>query len=84
MKYEIERAWILGKAIIGIYVHDIKCARTGISRKGTNPFDGFEFEDGRRLSSLITCYEPDPKQAYRDIAANISGWVNHAIENKQN
>lgn len=84
VKYEIERAWISGKAILGIYVHNIKCARTGVCRKGANPFDGFEFDDGRRLSSLIPCYDPDPKQAYRDIALNISGWVNHAIEKKQN
>lgn len=84
VKYEIERAWNLGKAIIGIYIHNIKCARTGACRQGPNPFDQFEFDDGRRLSSVIPCYDPDHTQAYRDIAANISGWVNHAIANKRN
>lgn len=82
--YEIERAWNQGKAIIGIYIHNIKCARSGTCRKGPNPFDQFEFNDGRKLSSVVPCYDPDSTQAYRDVAANISNWINHAIESKRN
>lgn len=84
VKYEIERAWNLGKAIIGIHIHNIRCPRTGICRKGANPFDEFSFNDGRKLSSVIPCYDPDPSQAYREIATNISSWIEHAIRNKQN
>lgn len=84
VRYEIERAWNQGKAIIGIHIHNIKCARTGTCRKGANPFDEFTFNDGRKLSSVVPCYDPDPSQAYRDIAANISGWIDHAIRNKRN
>jgi len=84
VKYEIERAWNQGKAIIGIHIHNIRCARNGVCRKGANPFDEFKFDDGRKLSSVVPCYDPDPSQAYRDIAANISDWINHAIANKRN
>ena len=84
VKYEIERAWNQGKAIIGIHIHNIKCARTGTCRKGANPFDEFTFKDGRKLSSVVPCYDPDPSQAYRDITANISGWIDHAIRKKRN
>lgn len=84
VRYEIERAWNQGKAIIGIRIHNIRCARTGKCRKGANPFDAFTFEDGRKLSTIVPCYDPDPSQAYRDIAENISGWINHAIKNKRN
>lgn len=84
VKYEIERAWNQGKAIIGIYIHNIRCVRNGTCRKGRNPFDEFTFDDGRKLSSVVTCYDPDPSQAYRDIASNISSWIDHAIRNKRN
>lgn len=84
VKYEIERAWNQGKAIVGIHIHNIRCARNGICRKGSNPFDEFTFNDGSKLSSVVPCYDPDPSQAYRDIAANISGWIEHAINNKRN
>lgn len=84
VKYEIERAWEQGKAIIGIHIHNIRCARNGVCRKGANPFDAFTFDDGRKLSSVVPCYDPDPSRAYGDIAENISGWINHAIKNKRN
>jgi hypothetical protein len=84
VKYEIERAWNQGKSIIGIHIHNIKCARNGVCRKGANPFDDFTLDDGRKLSSVVPCYDPDPSRAYHDIAANISGWINQAIDNKWN
>lgn len=84
VKYEIERAWEQGKAMIGIHIHNVRCPRGGTCRKGANPFDQFKFNDGRKLSSVVPCYDPASHQAYQDIAANISGWINDAIANKQN
>ncbi|WP_300524725.1 TIR domain-containing protein [Alcanivorax sp.] len=84
VQYEIERAWEHGKAIIGIHIHNIRCARGGTSKKGKNPFDNFKFENGEKLSSLIPCYDPNPTSAYRDIAANIETWIHHAIRTKRN
>lgn len=84
VEYEIRKAWNDGKALLGIYIHNLKCPRGGICGKGNNPFDELQFNDGRKLSSVITCYDPDPINAYQDIASNISYWISHAIASKQN
>lgn len=84
IKYEIEKAWNDGKALLGIHIHNLRCPRNGISRKGRNPFDDFQFSDGRKLSSVVPCYDPNTANAYQDIANNISNWINHAIANKCN
>lgn len=84
VKHEIIKAWNDGKALLGIHIHNIKCPRNGVSRKGRNPFDSIKFEDGRSLSTVVPCYDPDSTNAYRDISENISGWIDHAIRNKAN
>ena len=84
VKYEIQKAWNDGKALLGIYIHNLNCPRNGICRKGRNPFDEFQFKDGRKLSAAVPCYDPNPINAYRDIASNIVNWINYAISNKQN
>lgn len=84
VKYEIEKAWNEGKALLGIHIHNLKCPRTGTSRKGRNPFDEFSFNDGRKLSSVVPCHDPNPSSAYRDIANNIGSWIQSSITNKRN
>lgn len=84
VKYEIEKAWNDGRALLGIHIHNLKCPRTGTSRKGRNPFEDFTFNDGSSLSSAVPCHDPNPLYAYRDISNNIAIWINHAIANKRN
>lgn len=84
VEHEIIKAWNDGKALLGIYIHNLKCPRNGTCRKGRNPFDLIKFEDGRKLSSVVPCYDPNSINAYKDISDNIAGWINHAIENKAN
>lgn len=84
VKYEIEKAWNDGKAILGIYIHNLRCPRNGTSRKGKNPFDEFSFNDGRKLSSVIPCHDPNSINAYQDISNNIGRWISNAIANKAN
>jgi len=84
VEYEIKKAWEGGKALIGIYIHNLKCPRNGLSRKGKNPFDNLTFDNGAKLSSVVPCYDPNPSNAYNDIAMNISNWINSAIANKKN
>lgn len=57
--YEIRKAWNEGKGLFGIYIHNLKDPRTGICRKGANPFDNVPLENGQRLSSLVPCYDPN-------------------------
>lgn len=79
VRYEIEKAWNDGKPIFGIYIHNLNCPRNGIGVMGENPFDSFNFKDGRKLSSVVPCYNPSFNDAYNSIAQNIDTWINTAI-----
>jgi hypothetical protein len=83
VRYEIEKAWNDGKGLFGIYIHNLKCPRTGTCRKGVNPFDTFKFDDGSKLSSIVNCHNPNPMYAYNDIASNIETWINTAISQRK-
>lgn len=84
VKYEIEKAWNDGKGLFGIHIHNIKCPRTGTCSIGANPFDGFTFkEGGRKLSSVVPCYNPNPAAAYADIKARLAGWIEAAISSRK-
>lgn len=83
VKYEIEKAWNSGKPIFGIYIHNLRCPRTGTSRKGRNPFEDFSLNDGRKLSSLVKCYDPSAFNTYNEIARNMQGWVAEAIAQRR-
>ncbi|MGL5832510.1 MAG: TIR domain-containing protein [Waterburya sp.] len=83
VKYEIKKAWTDEKPIFGIYIHNLKCLRNGTSRKGNNPFDTFNFDDGKKLSSFVNCYDPISYDAYNDIARNMESWVNAAIAQRK-
>lgn len=84
VQYEIQKAWHEGRALFGIYIHNLRCPRNGISGKGKNPFDYFQVENGTKLSSLVRCYNPNPRSAYDDIKNNIENWIDLAIANKPN
>lgn len=83
VKYEIKKAWEDGKGLLGIYIHNLKCARNGYGKKGVNPFDQFTFENGKKLSSLVKCYNPSSDDTYNDIKNNIDSWIDDAIENRK-
>ena len=78
--YEIRKAWEMKKGILGIYIHNLPCPRTGKSHKGLNPFDKIFFTDGTPLSSKIKCYDPNPLDAYNDIKTGIQRIVELAIQ----
>lgn len=84
VEHEIIKAWNDGKALLGINIHNIKCPRNGTCKKGENPFEKIKFSDGRKLSNYVSCYDPSPSNAYADISANISQWIQDAIANKAN
>lgn len=82
VRYEIEKAWTDRKAIIGIYIHNIRCPRNGLGVKGKNPFDSFTLDNGQRLSSIVTCFDPSPYNAYNDISRNMPRLVHAAIQQR--
>lgn len=83
IKYEIKKAWEDGKALLGIYIHNIKCMQNGYCYKGENPFSNFTL-NGKKLSAIVKCYNPQPSNAYRDIKENIEDWIEEAIEIRDN
>lgn len=79
IQYEIKKAYKSGKALFGIYIHNLECMRTGRCAQGSNPFDAFTINNGsQRLSSAIPCYDPG-YDAYRGISTNMTSWVANAI-----
>ena len=83
VKYEIEHAWKRGIGVVGIYVHNIKDPRYGKSNKGQNPFEKFTINissfSNSSFANIVKCYNPNPLDAYNDIASNLSKWVEEAI-----
>ena len=84
VEHEIIKAWNDGKALLGIHIHNLKCPRNGTSRKGRNPFDLIKLNDGRPMSNVVPCHDPNSSNAYQDIANNIANWIDHAIRHKAN
>lgn len=84
VKYEIQKAWELGKGLVGIHIHNLKDPRTGKSSKGDNPFDQFTFDDGTKLSSIVKCYNPSSIDTYNNIKDNLEDWIEEAIEIRNN
>lgn len=82
--YEIRKAWNERKGLFGIYIHNLKDPITGTCRKGANPFDNVLMRNGQRLSSLVSCYDPNSWDTYNDIAKNLENWVEEAISTREN
>ncbi|WP_261511556.1 TIR domain-containing protein [Chryseobacterium paludis] len=83
VKYEIEKAWNDGKPVLGIYIHNLKCPRNGTCSQGANPFDSLTLSgSGKKLSSIVKCYNPAANNAYSDIANNLEKWIEEAISSR--
>jgi len=81
VKHEILKAYNEKKALLGIYIHNLKCAKTrSVCTQGQNPFDNFSWKDnGERMSKYIKCYNLNSASAYNNIAANLGNWIEAAI-----
>lgn len=82
VNYEIRKAWNDRKPLFGIYIHNLKDPTYGKSNQGLNPFDSILFTDGRKLSSVVRCYNPNSYDAYNDIANNLINWIETAIRER--
>lgn len=85
VKYEIAKAWNDGKGLLGIHINNLRCPRNGVCAQGPNPFMTFTMErDKRRLSDIVECHTPNPRDAYNDIRGNIEFWIESAIAIRKN
>ncbi len=81
VQYEIKKAEEMGKAIFGIYIHNLEDVN-GYSKKGSNPFT--EIYGYEKYKS----YDPshcDIKglRAYDVISKNIQNWIEYAVLTKE-
>lgn len=78
VKHEIEKAWKDGKALLGVYIHNLECPNKGAGTKGVNPFDQFNLTlGGKAIKPLV--YDPKSHDAYNDISAKMADWIEAAI-----
>lgn len=91
VRHEIKKAWKEGKGILGIYIHNFKCAKTiksnsnsnGKCNQGTNPFDTFTI-NGKDMSNIVHCYNPNSNDPYNDVKENLENWIETAIQIRTN
>jgi MTH538 TIR-like domain (DUF1863) len=77
VRYEIKRAYQLGKGIVGVFIHNVKDPISGTDHKGENPLDRWSVErDGRKVlfSSLYRSYDWQQDDGY----SNLASWVEAA------
>jgi hypothetical protein len=83
INYEISKAWEDGRGLFGIHIHKLRCPNSGTCTKGRNPFLDVVDGNGRSLADRVRCYEPNARDAYNDIAANMEDWVQQAIKDRK-
>ena len=84
VKYEIEKAYELGKGIVGIRIDRLEDQNGEQTTEGSNPFYQVYTDNGSRLSSHVELYEPPYRTstyAYNDIKDNIERLIEEAIDN---
>lgn len=83
VKYEIKKAWNDRRGLVGIYIHNLRCPRNGLGKQGQNPFDQFTV-NGRSLSTIVQCYNPNSYDAYAGIKNNLERLVDEAMRIRSN
>ncbi len=82
--YEIQRAYELGKGIVGVYIHKLKDKDGFQSEKGENPLDYVYTDDGDPLSMYVDSFDSvysRSNNVYNDIKNNLPDLIEDAIEN---
>ena len=77
--HEIKRSYELGKGILGIYIHNVKCLKTGTDIKGQNPLDYWTIQQNGQnvpFSKLYKTYDWVGNNGYN----NLSSWIEQAAQ----
>lgn len=85
VKYEIEKAYELGKGIVGVYIHNLKDSDGNQTTQGANPFYNVYTSNGHRLSNYVECYNPPHSSStyvYDAIKENLPDYIERVISNK--
>lgn len=81
VNYEIKRSHELGLGLLGIYIHQLKCPRNGMSWfKGDNPFSKVVVEDHwlipKTLADTVRVYDWVDNDGYN----NMGRWIEEAAQ----
>ena len=82
VKYEIQHSWNNNKGVVGIRIHGLENQDKKTSQRGENPFDHISIGGGKKLSSVVKCYDPvgsNSKEKYAWIKENIASIVDEAV-----
>ena len=81
--HEIVKSWNDGKGVVGIHIHGLEDRHGRVSSKGRNPFGAIPYgNSGRKLSSIVKCYDPagrTGRERYAWISKHLSNAVEEAI-----
>lgn len=77
--HEIKKAWVDGRGLIGIHIHNLNCPNNGTCSKGKNPFDQFTFKKNSGVVVVPPVYDPPASNTYNHIKDNLAAWVDGAI-----
>lgn len=84
VKYEIEKAYELGKGIVGIRIDRLKDQNGDQTTEGNNPFYQLYTNNGSRLSNYVTVFKSkysSSSYVYDDIKESIEELIEEAIKN---
>jgi hypothetical protein len=76
--YEIRQSRSLGKALFGIYIHNLKDQDGKTGLKGKNPFENYCIEKKGEMIDLSRIY-PSYDWIDDDGCKNFAGWVKTAV-----
>lgn len=83
VKYEIEKAYELGKGIVGIRIDRLKDQNGDQTSEGSNPFYQLYTDNGSRLSNYVTVFKSkysSSSYVYDDIKEHIEALIEDAIK----
>jgi hypothetical protein len=81
---EIKKAWVDGKGVLGVYVHNLLDSGQKQSSIGANPFASLTLGD-KSLSSIVSAYDPPystSKNVYDYIKENLANWIEYAVHTR--
>lgn len=81
INHEITKGWGRGLGLVGVHIHRLEGSDGKQSKKGANPFSGFNLK-GTPLTDIVKTYDPPfatGKQVYQHISENLEAWVEEAI-----
>jgi hypothetical protein len=83
VQYEIKKAWREGRALVGVFIHNLQDQNKRQSAKGTNPFR-HSLVGPRKIGMNLVVPVHDPpytrsRSVYKHIAASLEAWVEEAI-----